>query len=114
MIIYTFDSQDKINCIESSYYSESRFSLKAVGSRVGINFINIGSNKLPPGNKNIVNEGIDLQIYNNCFLTFFFSLSSKSRVAETASKIINSLLCMISFTNRFLFRFINVTTFWVV
>ena len=49
------------------------FSLKADGNKLGIYFINIGSSRLPPGIKNIVKEGIVLQMSNNCSFTFIFS-----------------------------------------
>ena len=41
------------------------FSLKADGNKLGINFINIGRSSVPPGIKNMVKDGIVLQISNN-------------------------------------------------
>jgi hypothetical protein len=56
-----------------NYLVLSRFSLKAEGNKRGMNFTRIGSNKLPPGTKNMVSEGIVLQISSNWFFTFLFS-----------------------------------------
>ena len=92
----------------------SKFSLNEDGNSLGINLIRIGKSKLPPGSKKIVNEGIDLQMSKSCFLTFFFSLASKFRLVDAANKSINSLLSEISFINRFLFRPIRTSTFFVV
>ena len=61
-----------------NFYSFSRFSLNADGNNCGINLMRIGNNKLPPGIKKIVSDGIVLQISNNWFLTFFFSSGVKS------------------------------------
>jgi hypothetical protein len=55
-----------------SNYSSPRFSLKEEGNSCGINLINIGRSKLPPGIKKMVNDGMVLQISKICFLTFFF------------------------------------------
>ena len=41
------------------------FSLKADGSIFGINFIRIGNNKLPPGSRKIVSDGMVLQMSNS-------------------------------------------------
>ena len=41
-----------------------------------MNLIKIGNSKLPPGSKNIANDGIVLQISSSCFFTFFFHHNS--------------------------------------